>query len=399
MENNKALNPTIKKLGAISFFADVASEMLYPITPIFLTSVLGSSMIYLGLIEGIAEALASLLKTYSGNWSDRILKRKPFVIVGYLLGAVAKPLIGLSANWLHVLVARGVDRVGKGLRSAPRDALIADAVTPDKRGEAFGWHRSMDTLGAALGPLLTVTLISSSHTNLRNLYFIAFLPGLISVLIALSIKDINIAVKRDTIQDKKNQINWKWSQFGTPFRSYLLAWTVFSLVNSSDVFLIMKAKNMGFTISQVVLLYCAYNITYALSSPYLGRLSDQLSRKNLMIFGLLIYAVVYLGFGSSTQHWQIWGLFLLYGIYMGATDGVGKALAVDYCPKQLKATGLGILGTITGVSTIIASTTAGILWDKFNSSAPFYMGATGALGAIVLFFRLPKSLVKAENEG
>lgn len=388
MEDKKevVLNMTIKKLGAVSFFADVASEMLYPITPIFLAKVLGASMTSIGLIEGCAEAAASLMKTYSGSLSDKISKRKPFVVIGYLLGAISKPLIGISTSWIHVLFARGIDRTGKGLRSAPRDALIADSVSSKNRGAAFGWHRSMDTLGAAVGPLLTVALISTETTNLRNLYFWALIPGFFSVLIAMTIKEKTHHVEAKAMEQKA----WSLAEFSGSFKKYLTAWALFSLTNSSDVFLLMKAKSSGFSTTNIVLLYCAYNLTYAFSSPYLGKLSDHIPRKNLMVFGLVIFALVYVGFGISCESWHFWALFLLYGIYMGATDGVGKALAVDYSPKHLKATALGLLGTITGTATIMASTMAGLIWDYFGSSYTFFFGASGAALAIILLARLPK---------
>lgn len=390
MEDKKevVLNTTVKKLGAVSFFADVASEMLYPITPIFLATVLGASMTSIGLIEGCAEAIASLMKTYSGSLSDKISKRKPFVIIGYFLGTISKPIVGVSTNWIHVLFARGIDRTGKGLRSAPRDALIADSVSSKNRGAAFGWHRSMDTLGAAVGPLLTVTLISTEAVNLRNLYFWALIPGFFSVLIAMTVKE-----KTQHIEAKvKEYRTWSLTDFNGSFKKYLTAWTLFSLTNSSDVFLLMKAKSSGFSTTNIVLLYCAYNLTFAFSSPYLGKLSDNIPKKNLMAFGLVIFALVYIGFGLSSEAWHFWILFLLYGVYMGATDGVGKALAIDYSPKHLKATALGLLGTVTGIATIIASTIAGLIWDHFGSAHTFFFGATGAVVAIVLLIRLPQKV-------
>ncbi len=392
-QEKKALNPTVKKLGAVSFFADVASEMLYPITPIFLTSVLGASMASLGLIEGVAEAIASLLKTYSGSLSDRIAKRKPFMVLGYFLGAISKPFIGASTSWVHVLLARGLDRTGKGLRSAPRDALIADAVAPENRGAAFGWHRGMDTLGAAVGPLLTVTLISTSASELRQLYLWALIPGLISVVLAMSVQEVR-SQSMDHAPDKKDKIlkaqsTWSFADFSFSFKSYLGTWMLFSLTNSSDVFLVMKAKSSGLSTIHTVLLYCAFNLTYALSSPYLGWLSDRISRKKLMASGLMIYFLVYVGFGFSSEVWHYWVLFLAYGFYMGATEGIGKALAVDLCPQNLKATALGLLGTVTGLATIIASTLAGLIWDHYGAAFTFFYGAFGALIAFMLLIGLP----------
>jgi MFS family permease len=387
---NKVINQTVVKLGLVSFFCDVANEMLYPITPIFLTSVLGASMASLGLIEGVAEAIASLLKTYAGSWSDSIAKRKPFILIGYLLSAIAKPFIGISQSWLQVLGARAFDRTGKGIRSAPRDALIADSVSQEHLGAAFGLHRGMDTLGAAVGPLLTIFLMNQRPNDLRSLYFWALIPGLLSVAVIFSVKE-----KKHSL----GKTQWKnpflsWNELNLNFKKYLLAWTVFSLANSSDVFLLMKAKTAGVSTQLVILLYCAYNLTYALSSPYLGKLSDRVDRKHLMSAGLIVFSLVYLGFSLASESWHFWILFLIYGFYMGATDGVGKALAIDLSPKNLKATGLGMLGTVTGIATIFASATAGLIWDKVGSTWTFIYGAAGAILAIGFLTRVshPKNI-------
>ncbi len=384
-ETKKPLNKTVIQLGLVSFFADVASEMLYPVTPIFLTAVLGASMSSLGVIEGVAEGVASLLKTFSGYWSDRISRRKPFIVIGYLLGAIAKPMIGISTHWLGVLGARSLDRTGKGLRSAPRDALIADSVSAEQRGAAYGWHRGMDTLGAALGPLLAILFLQKNPEQLRTLYFWALLPGLISVALLFWVRES----QRPQVAKTENKISMRsmlglWSQLNFSFKQYLFSWGVFSLVNSSDVFLLMKVKQTGASTAQVILYYCLYNLVYALSSPFLGRLSDHWPRKRIMTCGLIAFSAVYFGFTQASLPWHFWSLFIVYGFYMGATDGVGKALAVDLVAKDLKATGLGLLGTVTGIATIMASTAAGFLWDHFGDTAPFWVASCGSLLAAVL---------------
>jgi MFS family permease len=355
--------------------------MLYPITPIFLTTVLGASMASLGLIEGCAEAIASLLKTYSGSWSDKLEKRKPFIIVGYALGAISKPFIGVSTNWSHVLFARLLDRTGKGIRSAPRDALIADSVIPENRGAAFGWHRSMDTLGAAIGPLFAILLLSFDAKDLRSLYFWALIPGLLSVLVLFFIKEKKHEPKKIALIINPFK---SWNLLSPEFKKFVYAWGLFSLTNSSDVFLLMKAKSSGLTLTSVILLYCAFNLVYSLSSPYLGKLSDQIPRRKLLIAGLLIFILVYLGFSQATDAWQFWVLFLSYGLYMGATEGVGKALAVDLGSERLKGTSLGILGTVTGVATIFASAIAGQVWDVFGPQYTFFYGVVGAVLSIAV---------------
>lgn len=379
-DRKKTANSTILNLGIVSFFADVASEMLYPVTPIFLTSVLGASVTSVGIIEGIAESIASLLRTYSGAWSDRLSKRKPFIFAGYLLGTISKPLIGISQSWTHVLVARAIDRTGKALRSAPRDALIADSVEIEHRGAAFGLHRGMDTFGAFVGPLLAVYFLNSQSDNLRNLYYWALIPGLLSVAFIFFIKE----EKHEPIKRKWENPFRLWKQFDKPFKRYVYSWASFSLANSSDVFLLLKVKEAGFSNTTVILLYCAYNLTYSLSSPYLGKLSDTIGRKKLMMSGLSIFIFVYLGFSLTTQLWHFAVLFLIYGLYMGATEGVGKALAVDLAPDELKATSVGILGTVTGFCTIMASSVAGLLWDNAGASWPFYFGALGSIISLIL---------------
>ncbi len=384
----KVLNPTVVQLGLVSLFADISSEMLYPITPIFLTTVLGASMTSVGFVEGFAEAVASLLKTYSGAWSDRISRRTPFVAAGYFLSAIGKPIIGFSTGWTQVLFARSLDRTGKGLRTAPRDALLAEAVSSRLRGAAFGWHRAMDTLGAAIGPLFAIFYLSLEGQNLRQIYYWALIPGLIAVGISLLVKE----KKAETKKERSPIRFFDFGSFSSPFKTYLGAWTLFSLTNSSDVFLLMKAKAEGIGLTEIILLYCGYNLVYSVFSPYFGALSDRIGRKGLLVSGLLVFAAVYLGFSFATAHWHFWILFGVYGTYMAATDGVGKALAVDLIESSRKATGLGALGTVTGISTVFASTIAGLLWDHFGALSTFIYGASGAFLAAVVLIQVKESI-------
>ena len=379
--NRNALNPTVVKLGFISFFADIASEMLYPLTPIFLTTVLGASVFNVGLIEGFAEGIASLLKTYSGYWSDRLSKRKTFIWFGYLLAAVAKPLMGASTSWVHVFAARSIDRFGKGVRTAPRDALLGESVNEKQRGLAFGWHRGMDTMGAAVGPLLAVSFLSqhSSPADLRSLYYLAVIPGIISIAIAFSIREkTRSQAKKFVIPKARFNLSW----VGRDFKKYLIAWGLFALTNSSDVFLLLKAQSEGISLTTTIILYAFYNLLYAVTSPLFGNISDRIGRKKVLISGLLVFSLIYVSFGFATEIWQFWCLFGFYGIYMGATDGVGKAFALDLIPPELKATGLGLMGSVTGFATIIASSVAGLLWDQAGQQWTFFYGAIGALLAI-----------------
>jgi len=292
--------------------------------------------------------------------------------------------MGLSSTWFQVLLARGLDRTGKGLRTAPRDALLADSVSEKSRGAAFGLHRGMDTLGAVLGPLLAILYLSLEKNNLRNIYFWALIPGLISVGIAFLIVEGKAAPKKHPAGFKI----WDFGSFSGPFKKYLFSWALFSVTNSSDIFLLMKAKSSGISTIEMILMYCGYNLTYAFFSPYLGDLSDRMGRKKILIFGLCIFAVVYAGFSMATTKWQFWLLFGVYGLYMAATDGVGKALAVDLLGPRQKATGLGALGTVTGLATIVASTSAGYMWDHYGSSSAFILGACGAFLAAIFLLRV-----------
>ncbi len=377
----RGLGPNVVRLGLVSFFADVSSEMVYPLIPIFLTATLHAPVAVVGLIEGCAEAVASVLKSVSGALSDRSRRRIPYIFSGYSMSAVAKPLMALAVGWPLVLVARVGDRFGKGLRTSPRDALIADSVVADQRGRAFGWHRAMDTMGAVVGPLVALALVWATNDNIRLILLLAFIPGLIGALLVLAVRDI--------AHTPVNAPAWlRWSAMPDGFRAYLVAWGVFALGNSSDVFLILRASQMGYGTPLVIGLYVLYNVVYALSSPSLGGLSDRIGRKRVMLGGLLVFALVYAGFALITSAWQLWILFAVYGLYVASTEGVGKALAVDLVPREVRGRALGVLGTLTGMATLIASAAAGLLWSAVGPSAAFAYGAAGALISALLFFTL-----------
>lgn len=367
----KSKYPGVLLLGLVSFFADIASEMLYPITPIFLTGVIGASMANLGLIEGIAEGVASLLKTYSGFWSDRILKRKPFILAGYFISALSRPLIGLSTTSFHVLVSRTTDRIGKGIRTAPRDALITDYVENKDRGLAFGWHRSIDTLGAVVGPILGL-LILTYVSDLRRIYFWALFPGLVSVFVIFFLQE---PVKKTITA---NKFQFKWKALGYDYKYFLISWGLFCLTNSSDAFLILKMKDEGLTTSSVLLIYAFYNLVYALLSPYLGRVSDEWSKRKTLILGMTLFGLVYVGFAFA-EHWSHFVILMaIYGVFMAATDGVSKAYVSDLVPKEFKGSALGILGTVVGCSQIAANIFTGLIWDNYGSTAALLFGSIGS---------------------
>ncbi len=335
-------------------------------------------MTNVGLIEGIAEGVSSLLKTYTGFWSDRISKRKPFIFLGYFLSAISRPLIGLSTLPLQVLGARVTDRVGKGLRTAPRDALIADMVEPAERGLAFGWHRALDTLGAVAGPLLTLVLLKY-FTDLRHAYFYALIPGLLSVAFIFFLKE---PIRLDRIVAQK--FSFQWKNLNHEYKVFIIGWTLFCLTNSSDAFLILKMKDGGVEFSEIILLYAWYNLVYALFSPYLGNLSDHLGVKKILLMGLTLFTIVYVGFAYSTHKYQFAVLLALYGIYMAATEGVSKAYVSKLTSPDTRATALGLLGTFSGMAQIFASLVTGILWDHYGATVALLFSCLGSLALILL---------------
>jgi len=349
-----------------------------------------------GVIEGLAEGTAAVLKTVSGRIADRTGRRVEQMFGGYFLAAVAKPLIALAQSWPLVLVARLLDRTGKGFRTSPRDALLADSAEEAVRGAAFGWHRALDSAGAVVGPLLALALLAAFHDNLRTIIALAVIPGLIGAFLVLAVSDprrrrtkrAGGAEKQDKTALGPSGERLRWSVLPLAFRLYLAAWLPFVLVNSSDVFLILRAKQLGFSTTAVVLVYVLYNFVYALWSLPFGRLSDRLGRRGVLIGGMLVFAAVYAGFSLAKELWQVVALFAVYGLYMAATEGVGKAYAVDLVPVPLRATSVGLLGTLTGAATLLASAVAGVLWDAVGPWSPFAMGAAGALLSALLFAAL-----------
>ena len=381
------LSPEVVRLGLVSFFADVSSEMLYPITPIFLASVLHAPVEAIGLIEGIAEAVASLFKSVFGHISDRTGKRKPFVLAGYTIAALSKPLIAVAQTWPLVLVARTADRFGKGMRTSPRDALLADYTKPQERARAFGWHRAMDSAGAVVGPLLALLLISATNSNLRLVIALTVIPGLIGAVLVLTVRESRVAGKRAAAGERPAPIPMR--QMPRPFLTYLVAWAPFALANSSDIFLILRAKQLGYSTTLTILLYTTYNLVYTLSSPVFGHLADWLGRRQVLIGGLGVFALVYLGFAAVRVPGWLWMLFAVYGLYIAATDGVGKAYAIELVPASVRATAVGLLGTVTGVATLVASTAAGVLWQQVGPWAAFVFGTAGSLVAAAVLLVAP----------
>lgn len=381
----RGLSPGIFLLGLISCLADIAGEMLMPVTPIFLTTVLGASALNLGLVEGIADALASGLKTLSGSWSDRLRRRRPFIVGGYLLAAVAKPMIGLSSTWIDVLWGRAFDRVGKGVRGAPRDALLADLAPIDERARAFGWHRALDTIGAVLGPLFALWLLAVFQNDFRKVYFVAFMPGLFAVILALYIKEAPVRAEPEIKSSQEGLTKPRSQKLSRSFWIFQFAWALSCLGNFSDAFLILKTSASGFNQVQTVLVYCFYNIIYALSSLPMGTLADRLGKKAVLCGGLFLFSIVYLGFGISNHPWFVVTMYGVYGVYSAATEGIGKSFAVDLVSADSRGYALGVMGAVTGFLALAASLIAGWIWQSVGPSWAFYFGAgCSFLGACVI---------------
>ncbi len=373
-------------LGVVSLFADLAGEMIYPLVPIFLTVTLGAPPEILGVVEGVAESAASLLRVVSGWISDRIGRRKPLVLLGYGLGALGKPLLAIAFSWWFVLGARFVDRVGKGIRGAPRDALIAEWSPPAERGRAFGFHRMMDTMGAIGGPLIALAALALLENNLRLLFFIAFIPGIAAVLFVLPVRD-----RPTPPTHRPPPISFRLAGYSREYKAFLLVALVFALGNSSDAFLILRAKDVGLSTTSVVLAYVLYNVVYAASALPAGIVSDIAGRRNVILAGFAIFAAVYLGFAMVENALMVWVLFAIYGAYIALTDGVARALVVDLVPRDRSATALGLYNTVAGLMVLVASVTAGFLWDRVSPAAPFIYGAgTAALAALLLLLLLPR---------
>jgi MFS family permease len=370
-------------LGIVSLFMDVSSEMIHGLLPVFLVTVLGASTAMVGLIEGVGEATASISKLFSGWLSDKLRKRKALTVIGYGLSALSKPLFALATSTSFVLAARFSDRIGKGIRGVPRDALIGDLVPPGLRGAAYGLRQSLDTVGAFAGPLIAIALMAALHDNFRIIFWIALVPALLSVLILI------IGVREPPALASANDAPLKFSDLKTIGRTY---WTVvgfgtiLTLARFSEAFLILRAQNAGLSLALAPLVLVVMNIVYALSAYPLGALSDRLDRGKMLGLGfaLLIAADIVLAFAPNL--WVVMGGIALWGLHMGMTQGLLSALVADQAPPSLRATAFGVFNFASGIALLLASLIAGILWEVIGPSATFVAGAAfTALGLGVLF--------------
>lgn len=377
-------------LSLISFFTDVASELLYPVIPLYLSSI-GISVAGISIIEGVAETLSALSKTYFGIWSDKIKKRKIFVIWGYTLSAVSKPLMVLFPGALWILLMRISDRLGKGIRTAPRDALLSDESSIQNKGKVFGFHRSMDTLGAAVGPFIALILLWLYHLTYVNIFLISIIPGVLAILFSFLIvekKNISLTSKSERIKIKDMFSYWGRSSKNYKVLTILLI--LFYLFNSSDMLLLLKAKTHHITDYQVISLYIIYNISYALLAFPFGIIGDKLGLKNTIAFGLLLFGIVYVGISLFVSWYGLIVLFILYGIYAAAIEGNIKALLSNFADKNETATAIGLFTTLQSFTFMISNALTGWLWITFNSSLPFILSGVVALiiGTILYLIKL-----------
>lgn len=378
--------------GLVSLFMDISSEMIYPLVPLFLTNVLNTTKTTVGIIEGIAESTASFLKIISGWLSDKFGKRKLLMGIGYGVSTASRPFMALASSWFHVLGARFIDRVGKGVRTAPRDAIIAESTERNSLGKAFGFHRSMDTVGAIIGPGIAFILLLIFPKDLRLVFMAATIPGIIAVIIIiLFIKEK--ASKIDGAKLPKLEI----ASFSRSFKSYIAVIAVFSLGNFADAFIILQAENLGVRPELIPIIYLTFNMVFAASSVPLGVAADRIGLKNMVLIAFLYYALVYAGFAFAPAGAYVWFLFPLYGIYKGMSEGNMRAYLATLATAERKATAFGIYHMVNGLMLLPASIIAGYLWDSLGPSATFLFGSAMALLAAGIFIAFGRKNARYES--
>ena len=388
LQRNKKTPRSVVTLGWVSFFTDMASEMIYPLIPLFLVQTLGASPALLGIIDGVAEGVGSGLRWFAGAWSDRAGKRKPFVLTGYSISAVSKPIMGAAAvfGWPLFMAGRCSDRVGKSLRTGARDALIADNTTLEQRGAAFGLHRAMDTAGAVCGPLLGWAILYILPTiNLGWIFVIAIVPGLASVAVVAA------AVPEKSAARSHGHSPRIFQKFPSAFWVLLVIMGIFALANSSDTFLLLRSHELGLSTRQVILAFTLYNFVYALCAMPAGSLSDRVGRRPVIAAGWFVFASVYAGFGLASREWLTWLLLAGYGAYQSMAEGVGKALISDIVPSQQRAGAIGLIYTVAGFGQLVGSVAVGATWGRMvpgtSLRMPFAIDAAlAAVAGLLLLF-------------
>lgn len=383
-------------VGVTSFLMDISSEMVIYLLPLFLANVLGTQTSLIGLIEGVAESIASLLKMFSGWFSDKIQGRKWLAVSGYALSALTKPFFYFASSWEVVAAVRWLDRVGKGIRTAPRDALVADSVTPETRGLAFGFHRAMDTAGAMIGLAIALGVVWLTQKNAltlsRNTFQIVVLVSIIPAFLA--VLTLAIGAREVKVKNQREMPRITLKNLGGPFLIFLGIVSIFVLGNSSDAFLVLRAQNLGMSVTGIMLMLVVFNLIYSLVSTPAGSLSDRIGRKTLIIGGWLVYALIYLGFALAQAAWQVWILYGFYGLYYGMAYGAANALVADLVPAELRGTAYGAYQALVGILAFPSSLIAGLLWQNISPAAPFAFGGALALAAtILLALWMPKKRI------
>ena len=383
------LNPNVFFLGIVSLLTDVSSEMIFTLVPLFLFNVLRIGTPIIGLVGGLSESTDAIFRIFSGWLSDKVRKRKPLAVWGYSISTIAKPFMYLASTWGSVLAIRFSDRVGKGIRTSPRDALVADSVSAEERGKGFGLHRAMDTTGAVLGLAIAALIIylvqggelALSLETYHWLVVVGVVPAVLAVLVLLFFVRER---RQSSASNISSQAGFKGvGGFDTRFKLFLAIMAVFTLGNSSDFFVILRAQNLGSSIVYVVLMLVVFNIAYAVTSLPAGMLSDRLGRRRVITLGWFIYALVYLGFALASELWQVWLLFACYGVYYGIVEGVARAFVADLVPEERRGTAYGLYHGVVGLTLLPASLIAGWLWQAYSPATPFFFGAGLAFLAMV----------------
>jgi len=389
----KYITRTVWILSLVSLFTDTASEMLYPIMPIYLKSI-GFSIVLIGILEGVAEATAGLSKGYFGKLSDATGRRVPFVQIGYALSAISKPMMAVFIFPIWIFFARTIDRFGKGIRTGARDAILSDEATPGTKGKVFGFHRSMDTFGAVIGPAFALLYLYYNPGDYKMLFFIAIVPGLLAVLSSAYLKDKKKIGKRSGIKTPFFSFLKYWKVSPPEYRRLVTGLLAFTLFNSSDVFLLLQAKQSGLNDTMVIGVYIFYNLIYALFSFPIGILADRIGLKKIFISGLALFAFVYFGMAVNKNLYFFFGLFFLYGLYAAATEGISKAWISNISDRKDTATAIGTFTGLQSICAMIASSLTGIIWFWLGAKVAFLMTAGVTLFVLVYFFTVPKPILK-----
>ncbi|MBI4273040.1 MFS transporter [Candidatus Uhrbacteria bacterium] len=387
------LSKNVLTMGGVSFLNDVSSDMIFPYIPIFITQVLGAPIVFVGLVEGVADATASILKVVSGRLSDVFHRRKPLVVFGYSLSAFSKPLLALAISPWHVLVVRFFDRVGKGARDAPRDALLSMSTHRKILGRAFGFHRGADTLGAAVGPLLAFALLPLLNNNLRHLFLLSFVASFFAVLLIIFfVKEVHDGIRKSdaagVVKELSRDKKFHFSKLGVSFFIFLAGATIFSLGKVSEAFLLLRAQEVGIALAFLPLLYFIYNFTLAIFSTPAGALSDRIGHRNTYMIGMFIFVGTYFLFATVSSVYALWIFFAFLGFHGALTEGVGRAIVADLVREEWRGTAYGMYNACTGIAALPASLAFGFIWDAYGPTASFLYGSFLGLLALVIFMCL-----------